>query len=154
MQKVAFGVVALIALAGPAEAAKVRFEGGAVITSVSGTCKDYNPTGNRFHTRFRPAGVGDNGNWSGLSFFQLNGAMSFAIDNGSFTSSFKTVTYGQIYDNAWGGDFPVQVKFTKQSPATIATTTQFVNITGAITNFDSMKGCTANFNAALVKRLE
>lgn len=143
----------LVVLAAGSAEARTRFEGAAVITSKSGTC-EYDPTGARYHVRFRPANVSDNGPWSALSFFQLNGAMSFQLDNGRFTKTPKTVRYQEVYDGHWEGEFPVKVAFTGQVPADIKPTSNFVDVTGTISNFDQMKGCTVTFRFGATRRLE
>ena len=74
---ITIGALAFLTAASAAQAEVHRFIGGAVITGISGSCPDYNPTGDRFHVRFRPSGLGTNGSSSALSLFRLDSASNF-----------------------------------------------------------------------------
>lgn len=154
MSKYLIAVVALLSLCTTAQAAKVRFEGGFVVTGKSGTCSDYDPTGLRRYARFQPSNVGDNDNWSAFALFDQSYAESYQVSSGNFGRSYKTVIWRNVFADSWAGDHVVKVKFTSQSPKTILASTSFVEITGSIVNFDQQNGCVVSFRMALTKRLE
>lgn len=130
----------------------VRFEGGAVINSSSGTCSE-DPTGSRYQVRYQPAGVGDNGSSSAFAFFQLTNAMTFELEGSGFVvGSYKTVKNYFIHYGTSVSALTVNVKFTGQSPTTVTTSTKFLSIVGIITNFDEMSGCAVKFSMALTQR--
>jgi hypothetical protein len=145
-------VLALGGLAATEAAAQsVRFEGFAIITGFTGTCADFNPTGEEFGVRYRPGGVTGNPANSGLSFFAPTGAYNYEPD-GVFTTSFKAVEENGIFD--YHGSQPDnRVRFISQKPATITPTTPFINVTGQIDNFDFMTGCRVRFIMSVTKRL-
>jgi len=150
---ITIGVLALLTAASEAQAVQHRFIGGAVITGKSGTCPDYDPTGDRFHVRFRPSGLGTNGSNSGLSLFQLEGAINFRV-SGRFNTTAKLATTTYIYSFGDVNPNAVTVKFTSQVPTTLDTTTQYINAAGVITGYDYMPLCTVTFTMSVTKRPE
>lgn len=79
------------ALAAPAQAQQVRFIGAIVISGSSGTCTDYDPTGDAALARFRPAGIGSNGPDSSFSIFYRSGSYGYMLPGASWNSSSVSV---------------------------------------------------------------
>ncbi len=138
------------AIATPSSAQSVRFEGFMTITGATGTCTDYNPTGDEALVRYRPGGVGSNPANSGLSFFYPVGAYNY-VPTGKFTGTFKAVQETEIFEYA-SNQPDSRVRFDTQQPATVTTTTNFINVTGAIENYDWMTGCVAQFAMSVTRR--
>ncbi len=136
-----------------AEAAQVRWHGEASITGKSGTCPDYDPTGNFMRARFRPGLGGDNGTNSEFSFFFDSFAQSFGLNNHLFDATFRTVDTMQIGDGFGPVDNVVKVKFVTQAPATLTFATNYITVTGEISGYDFMPLCTAKFTMKLLKKL-
>jgi hypothetical protein len=133
-----------------AEAARLRYWGGMVITAQSGTCPNGNEVGVKFATRFTTESASLA---STLSLFRGENAYNFRV-NGRFTSAYKVAEAVAIHD--FGGDpgNAVKVRFSSQSPATIAATTNFINVTGQISGWDEGPACTVTFRMSLTKRVE
>lgn len=139
----------LIAQLSDAEAARVRFWGGLVITGQSGTCPNGGEVGSNIAVRFTTDGSLSP---STLSLFRSEQAYNFIV-NGLFATTYKAATTIAIHD--FGGDpgNPVSVRFASQSPATIIDTTKFILITGQIKGWDEGPECVVSFRMALTKRL-
>jgi hypothetical protein len=131
-----------------AEAARLRYWGGMVITAQAGTCPNGDEVGTKFATRFTTENTSLA---STLSLFRGENAYNFRV-NGRFTSAFKTAESVAIHD--FGGDpgNVVKVRFTSQSPVTVAATTNFINVTGQINGWDEGPACTVTFRMSLTKR--
>jgi hypothetical protein len=134
-----------------AQAARIRFWGGMVITNTGTGCGG-NETNRKFAVRFRSAGVGD-GTTSTISLFESEQAYNFQV-SGVFNSTFKDATTVAIHD--YGGAPPnqVKIKFTSQSPVNITSTTQNIFATGQISGWDEQPTCTLTFRLALTRRQE
>ncbi len=133
-----------------AEAARLRYWGGFVITAQSGTCPNGNEVNTRTAVRFTTESATAA---STLSLFRAENAYNFRV-NGRFTSTYKTAETIAIHD--FGGTPPntVKVRFTSQSPAAIAATTNFINVTGQISGWDEGPACVVTFRMSLAKRPE
>lgn len=129
-----------------------RFEGALFIIGKSGTC-DYDPTGSRFHIRFRPSGLGTNGSTSGLSLFELSGALNYEVV-GRFAANPKIAQAQSIFDHGNVSSVLTKVAFLTQNPSTLTVTTEAVAATGSILGFDEMAGCTIQFRMGTTKRPE
>ena len=142
--------VTLALFVAPAQA-KTHYEGTLVVIATAGTCADYDPIGERLLVRFQPAGVGGNPTSTGFTFMWGNGGYGATVA-GPITSKYKTAVLTTLFDY---GDSTgsTQIRFTSQKPATIATTTPWVEATGNITDFDGMPGCTVTFHLAALLRL-
>lgn len=153
------GIVAVVVNAAPVEAAKARWQGTFVITTATGTCNDYDPTGGRGLASFEPELTGtDNG--AGSNFTLVEDVFTYAYQLhdgfGVFTDVFKQVDTMYVGTSGFGPDDTANVKlrFVKQTPpaAKLKKTSPFITITAEIQNFNYMPGCTVSVNAALVKR--
>jgi hypothetical protein len=136
-------------LAGSADA-RTRYTGSLVVTGKSGTCS-YDPVGDRWLARFQPSDLGDNGTESSLSLFWADGALNFQVA-GRFTNAFKPAEAFAIFD--FGDELDVQprVRFSKQTPAKLSTTTPFIDIVGQIRGFNYMEACTVTFRLSVTLR--
>jgi hypothetical protein len=146
--------VLLLALSGlgaqatEAEAARVRFWGGLVITAQSGTCPNGNEVGSRYAVRFSTDTAMAP---STLSLLRSEHAYNYRVD-GRFTATYKAAETVAIHD--FGGDpgNAVRVRFTSQSPSTVSSTTNFINVTGQISGWDEGASCVVTFRMSLTKR--
>lgn len=152
IMKFALAATASAALVGLAEQAQAetRFVGRIIFTAKSGTC-DWDPVGNRAQIRFTPANVGDNGSDSSLSQFDDDwGGLGATLVGGSFNTTLKAVRAYDIWGGAWSRS-GVKVKFSTQTPATILTTTNLVNVTGQLQNWVGGPLCVVTFRMSLVR---
>ena len=157
MKRIALLLSAAALLLGPAGTAHaaptdVVFLGGLVVTSTSG-CTGYNPDKNYFTgTYWVPVTGSTNGPDSTLNFLQTSGGgEGFFLANGKFTSVYKLVEATHI--GTLNGTYFAQLKVTKQTPATISTTTKTLTVVGAVKGWDRQPGCIVNFSMSLVKNL-
>jgi hypothetical protein len=148
----AAAAAAFLAAAATAEAAPVRWQGEMMITGMTGSCPDYDPTGSFMRVRYRPGIGGDNGTVTRLSMFAPRNAQSLAI-TGLPTTAFKTAQTMNIGDGFGPFDNAVALRITAQSPATISAATDFILAKGEIRGWDFMPLCTAIFKMTLSKRL-
>ncbi len=144
----AAAATALVGFAGQAQSAPF-FIGKMIFTAKSGTC-DWDPVGNRTHVRFAPANVGDNGTDSSLSMFDDWGGAGLSLLGGSFNTTLQSVRYYDVWIGAYE-QTGAKVKFSSQTPATIAATTPLVNVTGQIQGVIGGQLCTVNFRMSLVR---
>lgn len=150
MKKLLWGILLYGALSCNAQAANAIWRGDAFITSITGTCAKYDPTGSHLHVRYLPRNLGTNGPDSRFALFLPDYSQGFYLPNNAFSPTARTVQYKSIWDGgAFSPGFPVTVAFTATSPLQITATTQFLSIQGRITNYDFMQGCTINFRMAL-----
>lgn len=157
MTKLISSLFVLLALAIPAHAQdQVRFVGNWHIVSKTnnGACNLYDPVGERATARFRLVIAGtSNGTQANLSIAYSDGARNFRA-NGNFTTAFKTTVGTNIFDSA-GTVTPAQlVRFVTQVPATITSSTRFINITGEVNNYDFMPNCRIQFGLTVQRRFE
>ena len=140
------------ALALPASASAVEFRGSLMITEVTpaGLCNTagYN-VGDHMIARFRPAGLTDNGAGTRIALFQQTSGSLYALQNGKFVSTFKSVQGTGLGSTVT--TFGSEIKVTTQSPSTPTNSTTFVSLIGQIRNPDGTAGCTITFRAALAK---
>lgn len=145
---------ALSASIGPAAAQTVDFRGDGTLSGFSAGCAEAGiEPGSSFDTRirFRPAGVGDNGKSTRVSFFFDYYASSYRYDKGKLGNSFKPVFGGGTGSTTFYFENTVKMRITKLSPANISVSTKKVSISGEIQGFDDYPGCNANFSGNLVK---
>jgi hypothetical protein len=144
----------LLSSAAMAQAAPtdVVFLGGLDVTSTSG-CAGYNPDKEFFiGTYWVPVVGSTNGPHSTLNFLNRGGGgEGFFLANDVFTSVYKPVEATHIF--TLNGTYFAQLKVTKQTPATISTTTKTVTVAGAVKGWDRQVGCVVNFTMSLVKNL-
>lgn len=131
-------------------AQSVRFEGFAILTGFTGTCADYDPTGEEYGVRYRPGGVTGNPADTGFSLFAQTGAYNY-VPNGVFGPTFKAVQENEIFDYH-NSQSDSRVKFLSQVPTAVTTSTNFINATGQIDNFDTMTGCRVRFIMSVTRR--
>ncbi len=154
MRSLFFGLLCASALASVPAQARVSWIGSLMFTSASSAC-DFDMNGRLVPTvRFRPVLAGtDNGPNSRLVLHDTGGAEAFVVENGSFTSLFKTVATMGVYEGFSPFDNPVQVRFTFVSPA-FSTTADFVNVRGFIKGYNEDADCIYGFKMALFQRME
>ena len=142
-----FCLVALtLALAtSSADAANVKFRGYVCIKSASAGCAAQGwEAGDCSYMSLKPAGIGDNGPQTSLSFFYNFGAVNHSLASGSpIGTTFKDVTGAFLFSGAY--QTTAKMRFTKQTPADL-TTAQDVAVVGDIRDFDD-DGCNINFKA-------
>jgi hypothetical protein len=157
MNKMLLGLVLLSTVAVPAEAARVRWEGHYLIKQSDGACDSYDPRGTRGNVHFEPQLAGtDNGPGSSFALYRDLFASGYrlASGRGNFNENFKTVD--AIYAGsgiAADETATVRIRFTRQNPSKIETSTNFITIVAEIRNFDFMPGCNVTVHMALIRRL-
>jgi hypothetical protein len=149
MKALLYGVALCVLAAGPAEAAKVRWQGVWQIIEQTGECPSGNYVGFSGVARFEPPVVPDNGPGSKLSLFFRNYAETYRVEE-NFTDRFQRVEAGAI-----GGTFvqypDVRVKFESVKPANVTADSVFVQVVGKIKGFEGQTDCVTTFrmNASL-----
>ena len=129
---------------GPSAPGQYRWAGDLTFTYKTAACT-WNMVGDHLVTRFRPSGLGTNGQNSNLAMFYEDYALGYRVV-GPFTPAWKQA---QGQDIGYGfGVFPAAtyVRFLTQSPAVITAATNVITATGSIYNFDWTVGCTVNFS--------
>ena len=107
VKPVFLAVLLVAALASPAEAVPVRWQGDFTVTAQTGTCEPDNiGTGGR--ARFRPGIGGENGADTSLSVFDQRQTINYRLVNGLFDATFQTVETMYICDTALPIDNPVR----------------------------------------------
>jgi len=140
-----------------AQAQRIEFIGALSIYAqqAGSTCNDYNPIGNRYVIRFRPAGLGENGTDSNLNLFDLDHATGLRLDNATFDTNWRQVTETVVGGRSGtNNQNATYVRFTSQIPSPITSSTFQLQIVGEIYNFDFQPGCWVQFLASGVRRFE
>lgn len=127
--------------------AQSRWMGDFVVTGKSGSCPDYDPTGERYIVRFQPGGVGANPAFTFLNLHGRNWVMGYKKATGKFNTVFQPVQTTMI--GASIGTATSYIRFATQAPATIAATTRFITVTGQIRGYDYMPACVVAFSMVL-----
>lgn len=140
---------AMLAAAGSSEslAAQSRWMGDLVVTGKSGSCPDFDPTGDRYTVRFQPGGVGTNGAVTFLNLHGRNWVMGYKKATGKFTTVFQPVQTTMI--GASIGTATSYIRFATQAPAAITAATRFITVTGQIRGYDYMPACVVAFSMVL-----
>ena len=152
-------IAAAVALAGAfatsAQALELAWKGGAVVVATANCAGGWNPLGADFHAYLWPPVTNVATTNPNTEVFTLHesGAEGFRLNNpGVFTTIAKAGTGTHIYTAT--GQYPVSIQLVFQSPATIVSTTMFVNGQLKIIGFDNRPSCVVTFNYALVKHVE
>lgn len=144
-------------LAAPSAEARERYVGTWQIISKTGTCPDYDPTGDRGQARYRPPITGtDNGSDTLIGLFYGDGARGLRVTgavNVGATSVFKNAYSVNVFE---GGDVvgppTQQIRYISQSPASLTPTTVQIIILAEINNYDWQAGCKPRIRMLLQKR--
>ena len=133
-----------------AVAAEYKWIGITVVSATTGCTSGWNPVGVVLNTLFKlPVAGSTNGLDSDFNIFDKTWATGFHLQNGSFASTFKLVHATVV--GSGSGIYQASIRFTSQTPAVIATTTQFVTIAGIVKDFDFRTGCNISFKTSLSK---
>lgn len=141
-------------VAAPAMADNVAFEGNGFL-SLSGDCGPYGfLVGDLLDVAFVPAGVGQNGPDTHLSFFASRLHMQgFTLRGGRFTDRWRPVEGGGAgYGVPWTYDLAPRIRVLQQVPAQIRPRTDGVRLRGEVRNFGGIRGCVASFDTNMVRR--
>ena len=134
----------------PVAAAEHKWIGTTVVSATTGCGSGWNPLGAVLNTLFKlPVAGSTNGTDSDFNFFDKHWAAGFHLQNGVFTSAYKLANATVV--GSGSGIYLASLRFTSQTPAAIATTTQFVTITGNVKDFDFRPGCNISFKTSLSK---
>ena len=142
------------ALPSAAQAQRVEWRGFAYLYDFTAACAANGWVGRaQSNVRFRPSGLGSNGEISRLAFFDTFYAFGLALPGRRFDGRWRAVQADAI----GSGAFPwpdVQMRIRSQSPNNnnLSETSPQVRIVGQIRNFDEVAGCTATFDATMILR--
>ncbi len=154
-QTLAASMAALIVSAGTASAVEVKFAGTFLLKSKSSGCSANVSLRSQALMFYWPPGLSTNGTDSSIllrDWFELGNSQHFRLASGSLVgSTYKPVTVTTIFNKGGGGgnQHAATMKFSAQSPTTVATTTPSIKISGSITNWYSDPDCTVAFSAVL-----
>ncbi len=148
-------LIAAAALPGAARAQTVEWRGFAYLHSFTAPCEANGWSGTpQMGVRFRPSGLGTNGDSSRLAFFDRFYAMGFYLDDSRFDRTWRTVDGGSIGSSVWNWQGTPQIRVTTQTPnnTNLRATTPTVRLVGQVRNFEEIAGCTVSFDATLLLR--
>jgi hypothetical protein len=151
----AVSFAALVASAGTASAAEVKFAGTFLLRAKSAGCSASIPLRSQALMFYWPPNLSTNGADSSIilrDWFDTGNTQHFRLASGSLVgSSYKPVTVTTIFNRGGGGgnQHGATMRFSSQSPATVTSTTPNIKISGAITNWYSDADCTVSFSAVL-----
>ncbi len=150
IRKITLAAALLTVSASAAFADTVEWRGAAMLTLVGSSCSASYSVGDAIPVRFRPSGLGTNGTKSVIAFHQTWYAQSFATD-GRFSTSLADVRGGHV-GAGWGAfDNTARLKLSV-SPSTFTASNTNLTMTGSVSNFADITGCTAYFRAAVTQR--
>lgn len=144
---------AALALSATNAVAAPDYIGSMCITSVSAACADAGwSAGACSQVRLRPGNVGGNGTGTRLSFFFDTFALNYTLPSGNIVgNAYQNVTGTRIGQSA--AQFPAQMRFRTQKPATLAADTPVITISGGIKVWDDPEvDCTIAFDAVVQKK--
>ncbi len=147
-------MMAVTVMTTSASAQLVEWRGIAYVTNFTSACSERGWSGNpQFNIRFRPSGLGENGTWSGLSFFNPWYAFGFYQPTGRFDRTWRAVDAGATGNTNYTWE-NVRIRILTQSPNNTAlrATTPQVRMIGEIRGFETMPDCTASFEATMMLR--
>lgn len=134
--------VAVVALPTVANA-EFLYQGYLKVTSATAACTAGPKVGTIYKSHYHPAAVsGATQNWTGsaISTFQYFGSRSWALNNGSFSSTAKIVNNTVLNSTVLTPKINSKVSITSQSPATLTTTSTSLTFSGKITNPNGLSG--------------
>ncbi len=134
--------VAIVALPATANA-EYLYQGYMKVTSATAACTAGPKVGTIYKSHYHPAVVsGAVQNWVGsaIDTFQYFGSRSWALNNGSFSSTAKTVTNTVLNSTVLTPKLSSKVSITSQAPTPLTTTSTFLGFSGKITNPNGLKG--------------
>jgi hypothetical protein len=150
MREIVLITAALFASAQAAHATEYKWIGTTVVTATTGCSGGWDPKGVVLNTLFRLPVVGStNGPDSDFNIFDKTWATGFHLAGGKITSTFKLVDAAVVGSDT--DTYQASIKFASQAPATIATATPFVTISGNVNDFDFRTGCNIAFKSSLTK---
>ncbi|MCB1397573.1 MAG: hypothetical protein H6898_15650 [Rhodobacter sp.] len=146
-------LIAGAALPGAVSAQTVEWRGFAYLSDFSQNCGGWAGTA-QVNARFRPSGIGSNGDSSRLSFFDRFYAMNFFLGSGRFTRSFQQVDAGGLGSGIYHWPVETRVRVTRQTPNNTAlrATTPQVLLVGQVRGMEDYPDCTFSFRATLLLR--
>lgn len=145
--------LALAALAAPAGAGEVTFEGSGYLTGVAASCGSFDWLEDApVRASFQPAGIGDNGDRSRLALFARAYAQGYEGE-GEIGRTWTPVTGGEVGPAPRLYDVEPRLRIAQQVPQDLSQTTAAVRIRGGIRNFAGIAGCELDFDLQLVRRV-
>lgn len=151
MQKAIAALSLFFLLPAAAQAVPVRWQGDFQITAIGGAC-DGVRIGTSGRVRFRPGIAGENGSNSSLSMFSPRQTANYTLVDGLFDDSFQTVATMYIGDVTTPIDNRVKVRFSRQKPAVLDSSVDFVDITAQIRGYDMQPRCVVTVRIVLFRR--
>ena len=151
-------VLAFLAVmsANGASAALVEFRGEFKVTAQNQTCTDISGdlTVVPFKIRLMMPNLGDNDSRTSMSLIIDGlGAANYTLASGNlFGTTYKPVTYINVYRYSGVSIGATRVRFTSQKPQVLTTETTDIRIKGDIRNFDGDAGCNVSFSATGFKQ--
>jgi hypothetical protein len=148
------GFVGLCLAASAANATPLgEFSGFFNERSASAGCNGYpNPQFDRQLMRYFPAGVGGNGDATGIVLrdWNLQGPMqNYYLASGTLVGSSPVVVQLTVVGGIEGFQTDAKVMITEQTPAIITNATQKVSLAGKIIGFGGNGSCTVSFSSVL-----
>jgi hypothetical protein len=134
------------------EAAPVRWQGQFQITARSVGCDESIQVGVSGRIRFRPGIGGENGADSSLSMFSSRQTTNFTLVGGLLDDTFRVVDAVYIGDSFLQFENEVRVRFTRQKPAVLDASVDFVDITSQIRGFNRQPLCSVTVRMSLFRR--
>lgn len=154
----AAAVTAVSLAASPAQA-EVAWQGEIVLASATPACQPFWKTGDFARVVFRPANDGDtittNDADSYFSIFTLRSAFAHKVIGGQFVQGGTGDPYFGSGINSRGKAFNFQggtYRNVVVTPSVITASTPIIKVSGVVTKFTSVVGCTVVFRAHLSKR--
>lgn len=137
-----------------AQAQTVEWRGFAYLSDFSAACAANGWQGTpQMYVRFRPSGLGSNGNSSRLSFFDRFYAFGFYLDGQRFDRTWRNVFAGGVGSSPFNWPDGTQIRVQTQTPSNnnLRATTPQVRLVGQIRNFE-VQNCTVSFEATVLLR--
>lgn len=137
-----------------------RFEGGGTIYGFTNACLNagWQSGPQSVQVRFHPDGLGTNGTTESISFIASTYAVGFALYEGSFSTSWQSVTSASVFSRPFyfsqGSEGAPDLQILSVYPRTLTETTAGpVRIRGMIRHFSGTRWCRINFDAVVQQRL-
>ena len=131
-------------------ASQILFKGDFNVTAQNQTCTDISGdlTSVDYTMTIMIGNLGANDARTSLSVFIPYGAANYTLASGTLVgTTFKSVTYSNVYRYAGTSPGASKVRITSMKPAVVLPDTPDIRFKGNIKNFDGDAGCDVSFSA-------
>jgi hypothetical protein len=145
-------IVSLAAMAATASPALAEWRGAYFVTTATSACSSIKvAAGSTGTLRYRVPGVLNNGTTTRMGFFTTSGAHGYQFEGAIAPGGAAVVVLGGGVSTGPYAILGAKLSIQSRSPATLATSTEFVTLKATVENMQGVAGCNVSFRASLTR---